>query len=109
MLCVKGQVGKGTATKSAFWHANHKKILCLNPGLCTYVNSFQHQQGVHMTFSMPRHSVNCHLQRYAIVVHMHCSMIFSIPRNFASHLYNCHLQCYVIIVYMHYDYLIMFV
>ena len=33
MLCVKGQVGKGTATKSAFWHANHKKILCLNPGL----------------------------------------------------------------------------
>ena len=65
-----------------------KKILCLDPGLCTCVNNFQ-----------------C----YAIVVHMHYSMIFSMPRNFASHLYNCLLQRYVVIIYMHYDYLIVFV
>ena len=48
-------------------------------------------------------------QCYAIVVHMHYSMIFSMPRNFASHLYNCLLQRYVVIIYMHYDCLIMFV
>ena len=40
---------------------------------------------------------------------MHYSMIFSMPRNFASHLYNCLSQRYVVIIYMHYDYLIMFV
>ena len=89
MLCVKGQVGKGTATKVPLFSTTiTKKILCLDPGLCTCVNNFQ-----------------C----YAIVVHMHYSMIFSMPRNFASHLYNCLLQRYVVIIYMHYDCLIMFV